>query len=303
MVESTGWNLVFINITPIILLVSILFIWKYLLTLEGKRFPFKDILLRRPGESLIKKIEDLNSDLDLQLMLLIVIPSFLYTSYLQVKLSHPEKNPYISLILLLLIGSLVFVVLIIKLIKNLNNIRNYNLGFAGELAVGQALDKLMLNGYVVFHDIQVDNLFNIDHVLVGKNGVFAVETKTKRKPKTIKGKTGHNVTYDGNALTFDGDKTRNKTFLDQSLKNAKWLKNYLESSTGESVFVSPVLAIPGWFVTRSKNGKVRVLSHNEIKNIPNINTGKMLSDKQIQQINHQLEILCKNVDLAPEALK
>ncbi|MBN1547047.1 MAG: NERD domain-containing protein [Syntrophaceae bacterium] len=56
--------------------------------------------------------------------------------------------------------------------------KNYRLGYEGEMATGQELNMLMLEGYHVFHDFPADR-FNIDHIVVSPNGVIAIETKAK----------------------------------------------------------------------------------------------------------------------------
>ena len=49
------------------------------------------------------------------------------------------------------------------------------LGLDAELAVGQELDQLMRQGAAVFHDFPADK-FNIDHIVISRGGVFAIET-------------------------------------------------------------------------------------------------------------------------------
>jgi hypothetical protein len=50
-------------------------------------------------------------------------------------------------------------------------------------------------GYQVFHDVQFERR-NVDHVVVGPKGVFALETKTRRKPFKEKNR----VAFDGEAV-------------------------------------------------------------------------------------------------------
>ena len=54
--------------------------------------------------------------------------------------------------------------------------------------------RLMLAGYRVFHDFLITDkprrIRNIDHIVIGANGIFAVETKTRRK---MKGENGAKV--------------------------------------------------------------------------------------------------------------
>ena len=40
----------------------------------------------------------------------------------------------------------------------------------------------MRDGFAVFHDVPGDKAFNVDHVVIGPQGVFAVETKGRGKP-------------------------------------------------------------------------------------------------------------------------
>ena len=69
----------------------------------------------------------------------------------------------------------------------------------GERVVGQMLEELRADGYKVFHDLTQEG-YNVDHVLVGPGGVFAVETKTWSKPATRKAE----VHFDGEHLLVDG---------------------------------------------------------------------------------------------------
>ena len=77
-------------------------------------------------------------------------------------------------------------------------------GEEGERIVAQAIeDGLVSAGYSVFHDIQLQKngkRFNIDHLVIGPNGVFAIETKNYRKPRTGQAR----VTYDGVKVLWSG---------------------------------------------------------------------------------------------------
>jgi len=304
MFNSENWNIVFICLIPVLLVFITLYIWIFMEKIKGKQFPFKDILYRSAGESLKTEIDKLSDDFDQKLLVVIIVPIVSYAAFLQINIYGPEKDIFSIILFLsvLVIGALIYT--LIKLFKIFKKLRTYRLGYAGEVAVGQALNNLMLSGYRVFHDIPGDKSFNIDHVVVGRNGVFALETKAKRKSKKIQGKTNHYVNYDGQTLKFDGEEVKNTSFIEQTKRNAKWLKNYIEKKAGVIVFVQPVLIIPGWFVNRLvKNNPVIVLGLNEVTNLLNINKNKMLTDTEITQITSALEKLCKDVDLAPEAIK
>lgn len=78
---------------------------------------------------------------------------------------------------------------------------NLKAGYDAELVVGQDLDQLMRQGAAVFHDIPADS-FNIGHVVISSEGVFAVETKGFTKPRQRKGKADATVVFDGKPLRF-----------------------------------------------------------------------------------------------------
>lgn len=84
--------------------------------------------------------------------------------------------------------------------------------------MGEELNQLMLTGCRVFHDVPNDPYGNIDHVLVASSGVYAIETKTRRK-KEAAGKDAHKVTFDGHLLRF-GDGPQEHECLDQARQQA-----------------------------------------------------------------------------------
>src|SRR5207245_284771 len=69
----------------------------------------------------------------------------------------------------------------------------------GERAVAELLDGMRETGYRVFHDL-VGPGFNVDHVLVGRHGLFLVGTKTISKPAT----GAATVRYDGESVRVGG---------------------------------------------------------------------------------------------------
>ena len=136
--------------------------------------------------------------------------------------------------------------------------RNCRLGLSGERAVGEELNRLMLTGCRVFHDVPNDPYGNTDHVLVAPSGVYAVETKARRK-KEAAGRNAHKVTFDGRSLRFADGPTESGC-LDQARQQASRLSDWLSKAVGEPVAVHPVLALPGWFVERTGRGEVIMVS-------------------------------------------
>ncbi|WP_161946254.1 nuclease-related domain-containing protein [Desulfonatronum thiosulfatophilum] len=176
--------------------------------------------------------------------------------------------------------------------------RKARLGFEGEIAVGQELNQLLANGYHVFHDYPASKN-NIDHVLIGPAGVFAVETKARSKPTTKKNPQGdHKVFYDGKLLKFPGWSESEP--IRQAKRQAAELSVELSKAVGEPVQAQPVLAIPGWYVERTAKPDIFIVNgkgaHGLFCKLP-----VSLDESMIQRIVYQVEQKCR--DVKPKAYR
>lgn len=127
--------------------------------------------------------------------------------------------------------------------------RAFRQGERGERIVAQAIQRdLAPKGYVAFHDLQLakdGRAFNIDHLVIGENGIFAIETKNYTKPD----KGSVEVRYDGRKVLWNG--ARRKDEDRQAMAAAKAAKELIDEATGLRVFVTPVLCAVGWYATSS----------------------------------------------------
>jgi hypothetical protein len=171
----------------------------------------------------------------------------------------------------------------------------YRLGLAGERVVGEMLNELQRDGCRVFHDFPADPEWNIDHIIVAPSGIYAVETKTRRKrdPARADGKD-HEVVYDGERIVFP---TRPETRpLEQARSNAGWLSQWLTKAVGDPVVVEPIVTFPGWWVTRRAKGDVRVLNPKEIRTVVTDAKKPALDPKLIERVVFQLDQKCRDVE-------
>jgi hypothetical protein len=146
---------------------------------------------------------------------------------------------------------LVLLVLAFLLVRVLNVshrlLRNYFKGARGEELVARELAHLP-DDYAVFHGLALPaapgaGVGDLDHVVIGPNGLFLVETKNW---------SGHVSVRDGR-LTVDGRDHWKVSPLDQTRAAADALREWLKRETGHSVAVRPVLCFAS---SELRGGKV-----------------------------------------------
>jgi len=272
---------------------SFLAIFLFKRSQKGRRTPLTNQLLRGPGEGLRNELEK-NSEKLLDALMFMGTSCFPALVLLFVLSLLQEHHVYYWQFVVL---GLVYVACIVwcvnKLIAVMIQRRKLYLGLDAEIAVGQELNQLMLHGCRVYHDFPAEE-FNIDHVVVGPGGVFAVETKGRSKPDKGRGNIDAKVFYDGEALKFPD--WNEKKPLTQARRQAVWLTKWLTSAVGEPVKALPVLALPGWFVERTRAGGVIVINGKSPFVLARPQGKVPLDEKLIQQISHQLEQRCRDVE-------
>jgi hypothetical protein len=271
---------------------GIIYALKYQSKRRRRRTPVTTNLLRSPGDSLRIKIDDMTQDLTIYFSLMPAIPLYFYSVHISESYFGGKPETYFRVLVSALPAFVCLTLLSIKLIKLLNMRRRLRLAYDAELAVGQEINQLMLCGYSVYHDFPAEG-FNIDHVVAGPAGVFAVETKGRAKPITGNGKSDAEVVYDGETLRFPGWVERKP--MEQATRQSSWLAKWLSSATGEAINVQPVLTLPGWFVRRVSSNGIAVINP---KIFPSLlkKKGNGLSDSQIKRIIHQLDQRCRDVE-------
>lgn len=265
-------------------------IWKKHQLNKGKA-PFTDNFLRSPGESLFNQLQDLNEKISDSLLEVILGPIVIAVALLISPTSSIlNKTTYTVILISVFVIFLIYYVW--KILKLIGKRRQLRLGYEGEIASGQELNQLMLDGYNVYHDFQAEK-FNIDHIVVGPDAVYAIETKTRSKPKIKGNGTNYKVISDGRILQFPS--YTGSEFLDQAERQARWLQGWLTRAVGDPVMVKPIVLLPGWYVERKKPNGVPALNPKLVRQFF-AQKQNMISQSLRTRIIHQLDQKCRDIE-------
>ena len=264
---------------------------------ERKPFPDHLRLRRGPGESLRLAIERMDGALLNAFIAAFCLPIagaiiiFWIITHLGAGLQLTALGTTLAVLLLLLI------LLGLRIARRLDRWRNLYLGYFGERVVAEALEPLKARGYHVFHDVPAGSLgrrFNLDHVIVAPTGVFAIETKTRRKGPAREGHAPHEIIYDGQQLIYPwGEDTFG---LDQARDHAAWLAKWLSKELEFDVPVNAVLTFPGWTVVTRQPGTIAVCSPGQIPTTVNVGDAHALGPDRIAAIAQRLDHRCRDVE-------
>jgi len=245
---------------------------------------------RMPGHGLLTELISQSFDLSFYLTLSFIACLYPLAMY---GISTLTNTPAPSHWMTVLIGLGLFTYCFVKALKHMRKRNDLRLGLEAEWAVSSQLNALCAQGYRIFHDIQCEK-FNIDHLVVGPNGVFCIETKGRSKPLTKSKVKQFKVTVDGSTLNFPT--WQDTSSIAQAKRQATWVANWLTQATGAPVVVSPVLVIPGWYIDAGKKPDIPILA---LKSLA-YRIGKLppspLTPQQIQQICYQVEQRVKRGD-------
>ena len=225
---------------------------------EKLRMPFEvKKIRRRPGQSAgehWRAIVDKSLDNSIPLLMLAVL--FLLLPLFQ------RLNVVYPVWLCVMLACGVFLWIYLKVKKTQRETQSWRLGENGEQYVGQTLEKDMRPlGYDVFHDVVIKKgkrQFNLDHVLIGPNGVYVVETKAWRKP----GKGSPEIEYKDGHLYKMGQEIKDDA-VREVISLAKTANTLFLELTGRAYYVKPILVIAGWFCKCGSRRDAQFLLLNE----------------------------------------
>jgi hypothetical protein len=163
----------------------------------------------------------------------------------------------------------------------LPSFRNLNRGERGELRVAEILDDLRGIGYRAFHDL-VGNGFNIDHVLVGPAGVFAIETKFRSGCGEIEFRNGEGL--------FIGGHPEEKDCLKQARGNAFEVNRIIKENCGINRWVRPLVVFVGncTIKNRWQDTDARVFTADQV--------ARYIREQQPELVRREIDLICTHLE-------
>jgi hypothetical protein len=228
---------------------------------EARRSP---LLARQvghvPGQQLVARVSDSQDDLLLSVMIMFFAAPTMLLAWAMARVPSERFRLDTTLWVYAVGFAVMFAWGMRDYIKHWQRRQQARDGLLAERVTGMQLNRLLAQGCIVMHDLPAEG-FNIDHVVIAPRGVYAVETKSFRKPKLSEG--------ENYAVSFDGQRLKFPDFMEveavgQAQRQAQWLSKVLREALGREVRVIPALALPGWRVDQSeevwRSSSVKVFS-------------------------------------------
>jgi Nuclease-related domain len=247
------------------------------------RLPVQGPLRRLPGQSIRDERERLFDDKAVgYLLAFILVWAFAIWQWIYWWTGakpHPELITFVAVA--------VSVYCFLRLWRLRDQFKRLNLGERGERHVSDVLRRLRPREFITFDDLLLGDV-NVDHVVVGPPGVFAIETKAY----SVFGNGQARVDASGELRL--GGKPALKDILKQARATAAQLSSELERYLRRKVWVEPVIVLPGWKI-----------------NLPECETDVVvLSDKTISEFfesraqklsNSEIREICSHLDRTARA--
>lgn len=214
--------------------------------LHGKK------LAHLPGQQLMARIDSHGEEMLLAAMIMYFAAPLMLCGWALSWVRWDATTFGINEALFVVMAAFLFAAALWSFVKHWDARNKARDGLVAEQMTGQLLNRLIGPNCIVAHDLPCGG-FNIDHIVIAPRAVYAVETKSFRKPRGSTNDSHYKVTFDGEALRFPDWVDRAP--IKQARGQAQWLARYLRESLGRDIPVIPAVALPGWWVERTDGGK------------------------------------------------
>ncbi len=276
--------------------VPLFLLWLYWLRCARCARPRPDKLLSGPGDSQRELIAGLEEAITAAAIWLVALPVAAIGVILAPRLTGGEALLGPNLLALPVVTLVLLLLPTFALIRNCRARQVCRRKLEAELTVGREINLLLREGFRVFHDVP-EGSGNVDHVVVGLSGVFAVESVGHPVPDLGKGIIDAKVIYDGENLFFPPKNTRESESAKQARRQAIAMERWLGDALGSHVQVKPALALPGWFVEKKRPDDLTLL-YGQVNHYARILRGPtVLTPERVGEIVRILDAKCRGIVL------
>lgn len=276
--------------------VPVFLLWLYWRRCVRCARPRPDKLLSGPGDSQRELIVGLDEKITAAAIWLVALPVAAIGVFLAPRLSGGEPLVGPDLLALPVVALVLLLIPTLALIRNCRERQICRRKLDAELTVGREINLLLREGFRVFHDVP-EGSGNVDHVVVGLSGVFAVESVGRPVPDLGNGIIDAKVIYDGENLFFPPNNAREGEAAKQARRQAIAMERWLGDALGNQVQVRPALALPGWFVERKRPDDLTLL-YGQVNHYARILRGPtVLTPERVGEIVRVLDAKCRGIVL------
>ena len=226
-----------VALTSTVVFVLIAKTWNAVSRTIGSTPSFSDRIMHEAAQRFRDELDRLSSSQSTYLSGILVFGVLFVAAYtLQAKhlfAGYPSWQLYLQLAFLLMVSGYAAVCLA-KTVR-----ARYQIKFLRDanVAIGHQLQQMSAEGTRVFHDVGT-SLGVVDHVIVGQQGLYAINVVARRS-----GKRAHARLRD-NSIEYSNGKTET-SIVDIKAKTARLQKEFREL-LGHKLQVRSVIAVPGW---------------------------------------------------------
>ncbi|SRR5690606_3661541 len=228
---------------------------------DGRRAPLSGKQVDHlPGQQLVQRMSDHHDELVMSVLLMFLAFPLAFSGWAGARIRWEDLSFGGADLTFLAVALGGFAFAMSRYVRHYRLRERARDGLIAERVTGVQLNRLVSEGCRVLHDVPAPD-FNIDHVVISPAAVYAVETKSIRKPAGMAKGAACKVVYDGNELRFPDFSTREP--IEQAQRQAKWLRTLLQDTLKRDIPVIPAVALPGWYILRddaARSSSVRVFT-------------------------------------------
>ena len=226
-----------VAVTSTVVFLLIAKFWSAFSRTVGSGPNFADSIMHEAAQRFRDELDKLSDSQSIYLGGVLVFAMLFVAAYIlraqELFLGYPDWQLY------LLLGFLMFAVSFAtyQLVSTIFARRQVRFQRDANIAIGHQLQQISSGGTRVFHDVETSAGI-VDHVIVGQNGIYAVNVVARRGGK------GHSVRLLDNALQFPRAGVQ-CSIVDLAARTTRLEKDFRQL-LGHKIRVRSVIAVPGW---------------------------------------------------------